>query len=112
MKTRFGRFFVGLVLTVFGHFLVVSLAVLSPVAPAAGFFEHMADLCNKALTRSNPVATFLLPLGVVALLSGYLLMIWGVVSKNPRRPRVLPVRMERAREPDAAAHAGPGRTGF
>lgn len=112
MKTRFSRFFVGLVLTVFGHFLVVGLAVTHPVAPAAGFFEHMADLCNNALRRSNLVATFLLPLGVVTLLSGYLLMMWGVVSKNLRRPQVLPVRMERAREPDAVTQTGPGKTGF
>jgi hypothetical protein len=121
MKTRHGRFLAGLSLMLGGEwfFLMLLLAmILSAGSPlynevniSVGFGGYLLAMARYGL--SEPVLGVLLFLDLAVIVAGAMLMIWGVISQNPKNMRAIPALLDQARmnlapwlRPDAIT--GPG----
>ena len=111
MKTRHGRFFAGLGLMMGGELLFIMLSCAGPVSGTPGFGSYLLAMVMAGLRE--PVFGVLLFVDVAAIVGGAVLMIWGVISQNPKILRAIPALIDLARtnlapwlRPDAIT--GPG----
>jgi hypothetical protein len=110
MKTRHGRFFAGLGLMLGGEWFFIMLSASTP-SSASGVGGFLWAMVRAGL--SEPVFGVLLFLDVAAIVAGAVLMVWGVISQNPKIMRAIPALIDLARtnlapwlRPDAIT--GPG----